>query len=494
LYPIAKEGHRGVPVFFAISGYCIFAAAQRCIQQQSSSTEFLRRRLVRVFPTFWASIVIVLVLPYLLEILASLKAGSIHWPVPRWMDYSALDWLAVLSLTKELLDSARGGGPGYTLVNSVYWTLAIEVQFYLVLYFAISLRRQWLTFVAVMSVASFVALEFSLLNWPGFFLHYWPAFLCGVLLRIAYSTGLDPRSMFRKRELEGSLATIALVALLSWLVLLRYEMPFLGTAFISALVLWALGGIENGCKAKLGSAAILGRLGSKMLAPFILLGQCSYSLYLLHGKLYQLPTMFVRQVFPVSHPLHLIAVVGGTTLLCYGFYYVVERRYQGSQGPLRAARPALSGMPRTSPTPKRPDRSARTMAALPLAAAFLTRHRPAHIGRHGAVAVDAELDHAAQRAQRDRFGQHAAAFRVIVGDLGFVVEQQDHRSMRREAGDLADEGAAVVGVEEGIGQDHVATHRLGRIQRGARRVRGSHDVAERLQQALDFPACHRVMF
>ena len=334
LYPLAKEGHRGVSVFFVISGYCIFAAAQRCIQQQSSSREFLRRRLLRIFPTFWASLVIVLVLPYLLEILASLKTGSIVWPAPRWMEYSSLDWLGVLSLTKELLDTARGGGPGYTLVNSVYWTLAIEVQFYLVLYFAISLRRQWLTFVAVVSAASFVALEFSLLDWPGFFLHYWPAFLFGVLLRIAYSTGLDPRSTFGKRELEGSLATIALVALLPWLVQLRYEMSFLGTAFISALVLWALGGIENGCKARIGSASMLGRLGSTMLAPLILLGQCSYSLYLLHGKLYQLPTMFVRQVFPVSNPFHLISVVAGTTLLCYGFYYVVERRYQGGAAAL----------------------------------------------------------------------------------------------------------------------------------------------------------------
>lgn len=334
LYPIAKEGHRGVSVFFAISGYCIFAAAQRCIQQQSSSREFLRRRLLRIFPTFWASLVIVLVLPYLLEILASLKTGSIIWPVPRWMDYSSLDWLAVLTLTKELLDTARGGGPGYTLVNSVYWTLAIEVQFYLVLYFAISLRRQWLTFVAVVSAASFVALEFSLINWPGFFLRYWPAFLFGVLLRIAYSTGLDPKSAFGKRELAGSLATIVLVALLSWLVQLRYEMSFLGTAFIAALVLWALGGIENGCKAKIASASMSGRLGSKMLAPLILLGQCSYSLYLLHGKLYQLPGMLVRQVFPVSNPLHLISVVGGTTLLCYAFYYLVERRYQGSAGAL----------------------------------------------------------------------------------------------------------------------------------------------------------------
>ncbi len=328
LYWLASRGHYGVPVFFAVSGYCIFAAAQRCLRQGSGARQFLKRRLIRIFPTFWASVVVVL-LPYAMEGIAALKSGSFAWPAPRWMAYSLPDWLAVLSLTKELVDTASGGGEGYTLVNSVYWTLAIEVQFYLVLYAAIVLRRRWKPFLVLVSLASFAAIAASAFAWPGFFLHHWPAFLFGVLLRLAYARGLHPAAAFGRRELAYSLLVVlALAGLLALRLALPHEVSFLESALLAALVLWALGGIENGGRAALARQARARPIAQRLLLPFVLLGQCSYSLYLLHGKLYQLPGMVVRQALPLSHPLHLVLVVLGTVAPCYAFYYFVERRYQ----------------------------------------------------------------------------------------------------------------------------------------------------------------------
>jgi peptidoglycan/LPS O-acetylase OafA/YrhL len=166
-------------------------------------------------------------------------------------------------------------------------------------------------------------------TWGGLFLQFWPAFLCGVALRLAYSTGLDPRSLFGKHELAGSLALCAILT--AGLLLLTYGAPplsFIHIAIAASLVLWTLGGIENACVARLKLQPRVRRLGTVLLRPFLLLGQCSYSLYLLHGKLFQLPNMFVRQIFSETNPMSLLSVVFGTSLLCYGFYLLVERPFQ----------------------------------------------------------------------------------------------------------------------------------------------------------------------
>ena len=52
-----KHGHLGVPVFFAISGFCIFQAWERA----SGPAAFLARRLRRIYPPYLASLGVVLV-------------------------------------------------------------------------------------------------------------------------------------------------------------------------------------------------------------------------------------------------------------------------------------------------------------------------------------------------------------------------------------------------------------------------------------------------
>lgn len=341
LYPLALAGHRGVPVFFVVSGYCIFAAAERCLQRQSDARVFLQRRLMRIFPTFWISILVVLVLPYTLEALSALKTGSMRWPAPRWLDYSALDWLAIASLTKELADVPLGHAHGYTLVNSVYWTLGIELQFYLVMYVAITLRRHWPVFLALVSLCSFVVVGLAWLPWPGLFLQFWPAFLCGVVLRLAYSHGFSPQAIAASASMPRAatwmLSVAGICAVAAWLARFGAGLGFLGTAFAAALLLWCLGGIEHAAFEHGRGRPRAARLATMAALPFLMLGECSYSLYLLHGKLYQLPGMLVRQALPLDSPWHLPCVIAGTVVLCYGFYLAVERRYQAGTASAAAA-------------------------------------------------------------------------------------------------------------------------------------------------------------
>jgi len=64
-----------------------------------------------------------------------------------------------------------------------------------------------------------------------------------------------------------------------------------------------------------------------LLEPWLVLGTMSYSVYLLHGKIYHLPDMFVRQLIDPDNILYGVLIVIGTLLLCYPFYFFVERRF-----------------------------------------------------------------------------------------------------------------------------------------------------------------------
>ncbi len=62
-------------------------------------------------------------------------------------------------------------------------------------------------------------------------------------------------------------------------------------------------------------------------AWLLLIGDASYSLYLLHGKIYQIPALFVRQVLPPLTPANGILTILLTIGLAWIFHRYVERRF-----------------------------------------------------------------------------------------------------------------------------------------------------------------------
>lgn len=332
-YALAKEGHRGVPIFFVISGYCIFSAAQTTIASNGSSSTFLKRRIMRIFPAFLLSIIVILIFPFFLEALSSLKTGHYLQPTPRWLNYSVFDWLTVLTLTKDLSDGVFGTSEGYTLINSVYWTLSVELQFYLIVFISISLRKNWIKFLFLVSILSFLAAYVEILQIPGSFLQFWPAFCLGILLRVAHLRNITPSAIFKENELLVSL--FSLVMILGIIASLdtkqgTHQTLFLVSASFAFLTLWWLGGVEHAItKNSLTWPKVL-KIDKIILLPLAILGECSYSLYLLHGKIYQFPEMFIRQIIEIENSLYLLFTLIGTTVLCYGFYMICERPFQAS--------------------------------------------------------------------------------------------------------------------------------------------------------------------
>jgi peptidoglycan/LPS O-acetylase OafA/YrhL len=336
LATLARHGHQGVPLFFVISGYCMMAAAANTLAAQRAPMHFLRRRLLRIFPPFWLSVLAVMAAPYAIEAVSALKSGQMASIAPAWLGFGWSDWLQLLTLTRVF--GAPGGDlqAAFSPINAVYWSLAIEVQFYLVMWAALYARARWQQVLVAVTLGALLANLSPALLASGLFMKYWPAFAIGALLREGHRRGWTPAALFGARELPAALlASGVLLAVLLGLIygpacavaLSCTTLPSLAftlASLLAASLLWSAGGIEHALRS---GAPRLPWLKAWMLLPLVWLGQSSYSLYLLHGKIYQLPLMVVRQLVPATSLLTPLLTVGGTALLCYGFYLLAEKPF-----------------------------------------------------------------------------------------------------------------------------------------------------------------------
>lgn len=131
--PLASIGGAGVTIFFVLSGFLLaipFAEWQSGLRQRPALDRYFLRRVLRVFPAYYAQLAILLLIA--------------AWvPGQTGID----DWG---SLFRHLLMLFTPPPLGTVPVNGVWWTLPIEFSFYLVLpLLALLLRpgRWWLLLV-----------------------------------------------------------------------------------------------------------------------------------------------------------------------------------------------------------------------------------------------------------------------------------------------------------------------------------------------------------
>lgn len=339
-YAIARYGYQGVAVFFVISGYCIYSAAEKTIRNQQHPNTFLMRRLIRVMPPFWASIIFLVILPFLLEAISSIKSGSYISPFVGWMRFTGIDWLELITLTRVFFSNNGDLQGAFSPINAVYWSLAIELQLYLVMYVAIFFKSNWKTFlVAVLGISIFSSFLTATTK-SGLFLEFWPAFFFGIALRWVHQRGITPWLIFGKSEkLASGVGAGILITAVSLFIfspmrvamLLPTPVPnmdFIAASALSAVLLWMLGGIEHGALLSTNRPPKQVRSLGLILLPLCWLGQSSYSLYLLHGQLYRLPDMFIRQIISPHSILYPFLIIVATSILCFGFYKIVEVPFQ----------------------------------------------------------------------------------------------------------------------------------------------------------------------
>lgn len=176
---LLKHGYLGVQIFFVLSGYAIASSFGNSRVDARYVGWFALRRSIRLDPPYWLSIA--------LALLASTMAAAL---IPNYTHENVSIWklLAHIFYLQDLL------GLGGILPH--YWTLAIEIQFYL--FFAIAIlvgqyclslgniaetvRSPWLQFCLLAFLALSVAVYSGLVAMPirGTFIQFWFYFHLGM--------------------------------------------------------------------------------------------------------------------------------------------------------------------------------------------------------------------------------------------------------------------------------------------------------------------------
>lgn len=166
---LTHRGYLGVAIFFVLSGFVITAVLGTRRVSAGFLGRFALRRMIRLDIPYWLNIALALAMIVL--------AARVGIPQPRILLAQVAAHLVYL---QDIV--------GYDEISRVYWTLCLEVQFYLtlilLLWCAQSLRIQWSRFMAVFLVLMGLSVLANM-NWlatpRGLMFPYWWAFGLGAL-------------------------------------------------------------------------------------------------------------------------------------------------------------------------------------------------------------------------------------------------------------------------------------------------------------------------
>jgi peptidoglycan/LPS O-acetylase OafA/YrhL len=230
-------GEYGVQIFFAISGFVIFMT----LNKARRASDFILSRLSRLFPAYWVCVLITFSVLHLI--------GPAALQVPGWVG------LVNLSMVQSFLLVPS--------VDGVYWSLSVELAFYVCMLGLWQLRLLG-------------RIETLLFGWISLKWLWW--FLPG----LSYFAGLLVIQDYIPFFALGILAYRVWASERQWL----QQMPILTFSALSVFwidpapifVVWCV-------TAALMMALASGRLVWLRMSPLVWLGGISYPLYLIHQNI-----------------------------------------------------------------------------------------------------------------------------------------------------------------------------------------------------------------
>lgn len=275
---LAEHGYLGVAVFFVLSGYVITMVVGTNKITLGFLGRFAARRALRLDPPYWISIAVVIALMFV-----AARIG-VEKNIP-----SVSTIFVHLIYLQDLL--------GVQALSSVYWTLCLEVQFYLVLVLLLATRWPITLVCGLLGWSLFEHANIVRVAAPGLFIHFWFGFAAGAL------TYWTAAGRFRTGYLYVALAIILIFAIGkngAWL-------------FVTAMTAIAL-----------HVALRVGRMGTWLSGRIMqALGRISYSLYLFHPII-----GWSAQSFALRHMNQwgaLIVGLAASVLSAWIVYLVVEQ-------------------------------------------------------------------------------------------------------------------------------------------------------------------------
>ena len=306
LTPLVSRGHLAVPAFFVLSGFVLayhYTASFQTLTLRGVG-RFLGRRLARVYPVHFVTLLAVLAMVGVADRLGYRLTDA---------GYSAPDFARNLLLIQTWKPDFRLNW------NYPSWSVSSEWFAYLLFPPSVAVATRTLTSARRAAAFGLVTLIASVAVLEGW--RPWPFFEL-VLVVPTFFTGAAIWWTFRATASRGLPPRVAPeVCLMAAVVGCYLPLHQLGTAVIVT-------GIVAGI-------AALARLGpgchrAWLTRPVVFLGEVSYSLYLSHTLAQKvLAKLLPATRFEAASPALKLAVVAtylaAIALACLGTYYVVER-------------------------------------------------------------------------------------------------------------------------------------------------------------------------
>jgi peptidoglycan/LPS O-acetylase OafA/YrhL len=229
---IGKYGYLGVEIFFVISGFILPYNLYKYQYRINDFFRYLLKRIIRIDPPYILAIIISLIIAFLTHRpLPSLLRIALHLGYANWIF-------------------------SYEFISPVFWTLAIEFQFYVLIGLLFYFFANTSSIISLFTIAIILASSKFLNN--GFYIsHYFGMFGLGILI-------------FRKKELEMTLLLFCISIMT--LTVIIYFMNGLAEAIISISTLFFILHIEL-------------KKENKFKEILLWFGAISYSLYLTHWEI-----------------------------------------------------------------------------------------------------------------------------------------------------------------------------------------------------------------
>lgn len=263
LHEWANPAGLGVDIFFVISGFIMVYASERMFGQKGARAEFLYRRLARIVPLYWGTTAFFV-------ILLAIDA----WHGGEFPSFKALatSFLFVPSYAFKPVD-----GQPFPIVSNG-WTLNHEMYFYAVFSIFIFLRRDLAALATATAIAGIIFLT-AVFHPANTILQFWGR---GINLEFVFGIGI---AVLKRRNVtlpDWLRVALIAVAVIWFVIMVKFPPPGVPSYEMARIFAWGL----PACL--LLAATVLGQdpLPRMLERPIAVLGDASYSFYLIHPVVY----------------------------------------------------------------------------------------------------------------------------------------------------------------------------------------------------------------
>ncbi len=281
-----SAGAKGVDIFFIISGFVMVLSSSKLISLDYGWKEFLRHRLIRIVPPYWAATTLKLI------VLLLMSSFVLH---------AELDWWVIIK-SYFFIPSPNVDGKIKTFLG-VGWTLVYEMFFYTIFVVAMFFKKNIYIFVGI------VLLLFSSLYLirPETYSALW--FLMDPIILEFYMGMVLGYFVLNRNFLPAFISVLVIFVSLFYLFFSENLLGlhrFIEAGIPAMFLVWSVVSLEK-------------YLQNRIPPTVMFLGAASYVLYLFHPLIAPLAPTVLKKVgysmFPVSVILSIILAVTITSII-----------------------------------------------------------------------------------------------------------------------------------------------------------------------------------